>query len=72
LEEISDGEDAGDPDTRISIYGYILYFFGAPTTGKSNAGKGVNLSSTEVEYYVTSEIAKEVIFANSILEEIGI
>jgi hypothetical protein len=30
------------------------------------------LSSTEAEYYATSEIAKEVIFAKNLMEEIGI
>jgi ABC-type sulfate transport system permease component len=52
--------------TCISVYGYVLYFCGAPI------GKSVTLSSPEAEYYVTSEIAKEVIFAKSSLEEIGI
>jgi hypothetical protein len=30
LEGISDSEYSGDPDTRISVYGYVLYFCGAP------------------------------------------
>jgi hypothetical protein len=63
LEGISDSEFAGDPDTRISVYCYVLYFCGAPIAWKSKAEKSVNLSSTEAEYYATSEIAKEVIFA---------
>jgi hypothetical protein len=72
LEGISDSEYAGDPDTRISVYGYVLYFGGAPIAWKSKAGKSVTLSSTEAEYYATSEIAKEVIFAKKLLEENGI
>ena len=72
LEGISDSEYAGDPDTRISVYGYVLYFCGAPISWKSKAGKSVTLSSTEAEYYATSEIAKEVIFAKNLLEEIGV
>jgi hypothetical protein len=72
LEGISDSEYAEDPDTRISVYGYVLYFCGVPIAWKSKAGKSVTLSSTEAEYYATSEIAKEVIFAKSLLEEIGI
>jgi hypothetical protein len=30
LERISDSEYAGDPETRISGYGYFLYICGAP------------------------------------------
>jgi hypothetical protein len=61
LERISDSEYAGDPDTRISVYGYVLYFCGAPIAWKSKAVNSVTLSSNEAEYYATSEIAKEVI-----------
>jgi hypothetical protein len=60
LEGISNSEYAGDPDTHISVYGYVLYFCGAPIAWKS-------LLSTEAEYYAPSEIAKEVIFANNLL-----
>jgi len=72
LEGISDSEYAGDPDTRISVFGYVLYFCGAPISWKSKAGKSVTLSSTEAEYFATSEVAKEVLFAKQILEAIGI
>jgi hypothetical protein len=73
LEVISDSEYTGDPDTRcIIVYGDVLYFCGAPIAWKSKAGKSVTLSSTEAEYYATSEIAKEVIFAKNLLEEMGI
>jgi hypothetical protein len=70
LEGISDSVYAGDRDTRISAYGYVLYFCGAPIAWKSKAGMCVTLSSTEAEYYATSKIAKEVIFAKNL--EIGI
>jgi hypothetical protein len=62
LERISDSEYAGDPDTQFSVYGYVLYFCGAPIALKSKAGKSVTLSSTGAEYYATSEIAMEVFF----------
>ena len=35
MEGISDSEYAGDKDTRISVYGFILYFCGAPIAWKS-------------------------------------
>jgi hypothetical protein len=50
LSGISDSEYAGDPDTRIIVYGYVLHFCGAPIAWKSKAGKSVTLSSTEAEY----------------------
>jgi hypothetical protein len=43
LEGISDSEYAGDPDNRLSVFGYILYFCGAPIAWKSKAGKSVTL-----------------------------
>ena len=72
MEGISDSEYAGDKDTRISVYGYILYFCGAPIAWKSKGGKSVTLSSTEVEYVASSEIAKEAIFVKNLLDSIGI
>ncbi|HSN67552.1 MAG TPA: Ty1/Copia family ribonuclease HI [Fusibacter sp.] len=72
LEGISDSEYAGDSDTQISVYGYVLYFCGCPIAWKSKSGKSVTLSSTEAEYFATSEIAKEVIFAKQVLESISI
>ena len=72
LEGLSDSEYAGDKDTRISVFGYIIYFCGAPIAWKSKSGKSVTLSSTEAEYFATSEVAKEVIFAKQVIESIGI
>jgi hypothetical protein len=72
LDGIFDCEFAGDPDTRISVYGYVLYFCGTPIAWKSKAGKTVTLSSTESEYYATSTIVKEEIFEKNFLEENGI
>jgi hypothetical protein len=72
LEGISDSEYAGDTDTRISVYGYVLYFCGAPIAWKSKSGKSVTLSSTEAEYFVLSEVAKEVIFVKHLVASMGI
>jgi len=72
LEGISDSEYAGNKDTRISVYGYILYFCGAPISWKSKSGKSVTLSSTEAEYFAMSEIAKEAIYAKQLIESMGI
>jgi hypothetical protein len=71
LERISDSEYVKDPDTRISVYVYVLFFCGAPIAWISKTGKSVSLSSKEAEYYAISEIAKKVIFAKKLLEEIA-
>jgi hypothetical protein len=39
LEGISDSEYAGETDTRISVYGCIIYFCGAPMHGNLNLVK---------------------------------
>ena len=72
LSGITDSDYAGDRDTRTSVYGYIIYFLGAPIAWKSKAGKSVTLSSTEAEYYALSEVTKEIIFVKQVLETMGI
>ena len=72
LKGISDSDYAGDKDTRTSVYGYVIYFCGAPIAWKSKAGKSVTLSSTEAEYFALSEVTKEIIFVKQILESMGI
>jgi hypothetical protein len=71
LEGISDSEYAGDKDTRISVYGYVIYFCGAPIAWKSKSGKSVTLSSTEAEYFAISEVAKEIMFIKQVIESMG-
>ena len=72
LEGISHSEYSGDKETRISVYGYIVYFCGAPIAWKSKAGKSVTLSSTEAEYFALSDLAKEIIFIKQLIEYMGI
>jgi len=72
LEGLSDSEYAGDKETRISVFGYVIYFCGAPIAWKSKAGKSVTLSSTEAEYFAMSEVAKEIMFVKQVLDSMGI
>ena len=72
LEGIWDSEYAGDKDTQVSVYGYVIYFCGAPIVWKSKSGKAVTLLSTEAEYYRISECAKELIFLKHVIESMGI
>jgi hypothetical protein len=50
LGRVSDSEFGGEKDTRISFYGYLLFFCGGLIAWKSKAGKSATLSSTEAEY----------------------
>jgi hypothetical protein len=72
LKGFSDSEFAGDRNNRISVYGYVVYYCGAPISWKSKSGKSVTLSSTEAEYYAVSEAAKELVFVNNILRSMDI
>jgi hypothetical protein len=71
LEVISDSEYAGERDTCISVYVYVLYYCGAPISWKSRFGRSVMRSSTEAEYVATSELAKEVIFSKQVIKSMG-
>jgi hypothetical protein len=68
----ADSEFSGDKETRISVYGYILYFCGCPVSWKSKMGRSVTLSSTEAEYVSISELAKEVLFVKYLLDSMGL
>ena len=72
LQGISDSTYADDKDDRTSVYGYIVYFCGAPIAWKSKGNKSVTLSSTEAEYFAISEVAKEILFIKQVLESIGV
>jgi hypothetical protein len=51
MEGILDSSFAEDKDTRISVYGFVVYFCGAPVATKSKLGRSVPLSSTEEEHF---------------------
>jgi len=68
----ADSDFCGDRETRISVYGYVLYFCDAPISWRSKSGKSVTLSSTEAEYFALSELAKEILFVKQILEHMRI
>jgi hypothetical protein len=72
LEGISDSCFAEDKDTRISVYGFVVYFCGASVATKSKLGRSLKLSSTEAEHFVMSEVAQEVLYIKQLLDTIGI
>ena len=59
---------AGDPDSRRSVSGYIIYVCGVPVCWRSKAQRSVTLSSTEAEYVAISEAVKELLFVIQVLE----
>ncbi|KAL7573327.1 hypothetical protein ACA910_011690 [Epithemia clementina (nom. ined.)] len=68
LEAYSDADFATDQDTRISVYGYVIYFMRVPIAWKSKGMKSVVLSTTEAEYVAASEVVKELIFIINVLK----
>ena len=52
LEALSDSDFVNDKETRISAYGYIVFFCGVPIAWKIKSMKSVVLSTTEAEYVV--------------------
>ena len=68
----SDSDYAGDPDTRRSVSGYVLFVQGVPISWRSKANKTVTLSSTEAEWIALSEAVKEVMFVVQLLDSMRI
>ena len=68
----TDSDYAGDPQTRRSVTGYIIYVMGVPVIWRSKSQKCVTLSSSEAEWYALSEAVKEVIFVLHLLEDMKI
>ena len=50
LKALSDSDFASDKETRISLFGYIIYFCAIPIAWRSKGMKSVVLSTTEAEY----------------------
>ena len=72
LKALSDSDFASDKETRISVFGYIIYFCGIPITWRSKGIKSVVLSTTEAEYMALSEVVKELKFIVQLLQTMNI
>jgi hypothetical protein len=59
LKVFCDSDWAGDPETRVSVTGFVIYLLDVPVCWRSKSQKGVTLSSTEAEYVAISEAVKE-------------
>ena len=62
LEALSESDFANDKETRISVYGYIVFFCGAHIAWKGKSMKIVVLSTTVGEYVEVSEVVKDIKF----------
>ena len=67
LKALSYSDFASDKETRISVFGYIVYFCGIPIAWRSKGMKSVVLSTTEAEYMTLSEVVKELKFIVQLL-----
>jgi hypothetical protein len=63
---------AGDPKTRVSVTGFIIYLLSVPIFWRSKSQKGVTLSRTEAEYVAISEAVKELKFIYYLLNDLHI
>jgi hypothetical protein len=72
LVSYSDSDWAGNPEARISMTGFIIYFLGAPICWRSKGQKGVTLSSSKAEYIAMSEAVKEICFIYFLLKGMGV
>ncbi|GKB73427.1 retrotransposon protein, putative, ty1-copia subclass, partial [Tanacetum coccineum] len=67
-----DSDYAKDPDKCWSITGYIFLVQGCVVSWKATLQHVVALSTTEAEYMVLTEAAKEAIWLKGLLEELGV
>jgi hypothetical protein len=72
LKVFCDSDWAGDPETRISVTGFIIYLLNVPICWRSKGQRGVTLSSSEAEYVAISEAAKEIKLIFYLLKDIGV
>ena len=72
LEALTDSDFAIDKESRISVFGYIIYSCGIPIAWRSKGMKSVVLSTTEVEYMALSEEVKELKFIVQLLRTMNI
>jgi hypothetical protein len=72
LKIFCDSNWAGDPETRVSVMGFIIYLLNVPICWHSKSQKGVTLSSTEAEYFAISEAVKELKFIYYLLTDLHI
>lgn len=66
-----DSDYAGDLQTRKSTSGFIFLLYGAPVSWSSKRQSCVALSTTEAEFIAAAEAAKEAIWLQRFMHELG-
>lgn len=72
LKAYCDASYASDPDRRLSVSGFLVYFCGALVSWKSKLQRSQTLSSTEAEYIAIADVVKEIMYVRNILMSLGI
>ena len=72
LKALSDSDFASDKETRISVFGYIIYLCGIPIAWRSKGMKSVLLSTREAEYMALSEVVKDLKSTVQLLQTMNI
>ena len=71
ISAICDSDYAGDPETRRSVSGFVVFINGCPVAWRSRQQKTTSLSSCESEYYAMTEAATELMYVKSIFDFLG-
>lgn len=71
LVSYSDSDHAADIDSRKSVSGYFVKFYGAPITWKSSKQDIVAVSTTEAEFISASLASREIMWTRQFLSELG-
>jgi hypothetical protein len=72
LKILCDSNLAGDPETWVSVTGFIICLLNVTICWRSKSQKGVTLLSTEAEHVEISEAAKELKFIHYLLCDVHI
>lgn len=70
LRGFCDSDFAGDPDTRRSTSGFVIWMNGGPIAWSSRKQSVVALSSTEAEYIAAAECCKVLLYIRDLVKEI--
>jgi hypothetical protein len=72
LKIFCDSNREGDPETRVSVTGFIIYLLNVPICWRSKPQKGVTLLGTEAEYVIISKAVKVLKFIYYLLSDLHI
>eukprot|EP00961_Rhodomonas_salina_P156358 2104964-Rhodomonas_salina.1 len=68
----ADSDHAGDPDTRLSVTGYVVLLNCAAVSWQSERQQVTALSTAEAEYYAALVAGTDVTYMSRIMEDLGL